>query len=304
MGTVSVETSIVHSTFCQVRLTNFPYDSQVCYITASHQGAVQFTSGNILHLDWALSPQWRVGDVYLDGYFEVNPLNNNTVSFFNIVITLERLPNFYLRNIMCPLVLMNALAIATFMIPLKSGERVSACLALVLGLTVFQIVIADIMPKTSQPTDEPLIIGYGVSSFVLLVSITIESIIAINISYQPWRINNRFARWLLLDIFATITLMKGKVCRSGNSTETGTTFTCKIVQYSLLMSYNTMATIIIQVLCCRVEIFSVILFLGKMNTIVIFFEIARKRRDCLNTCIKVVNASSSFLHNYVPWSNI
>ena len=222
MGMVSVETTVVHSTFCQVRLTNFPYDSQVCNITVNHQGNVMFTSGNALPFDWALSPQWRVGNAYIYMDKEVNPLNNNEVSFFAIVITLDRLPNFYLRNVMCPLVLMNALAIATFLIPLKSGERVSACLALVLGLTVFQIVIADIMPKTSQPTDEPIIIGYGVSSFVLLVSITIESIIAINISYQQWRINNRFARWLLLDIFATITLMNGNDCRSGKSTGEGT----------------------------------------------------------------------------------
>ena len=222
MGMVSVETTVVHSTFCQVQLTNFPYDSQVCNITANHQGNVMFTSGNALPFDWALSPQWRVGNAYIYMEKEVNPLNNNEVSFFAIVITLDRLPNFYLRNVMCPLVLMNALAIATFLIPLKSGERVSACLALVLGLTVFQIVIADIMPKTSQPTDEPIIIGYGVSSFVLLVSITIESIIAINISYQQWRINNRFARWLLLDIFATITLMNGNDCRSGKSTGEGT----------------------------------------------------------------------------------
>ena len=222
MGMVSVETTVVHSTFCQVQLTNFPYDSQVCNITVNHQGNVMFTSGNALPFDWALSPQWRVGNAYIYMDKEVNPLNNNEVSFFAIAITLDRLPNFYLRNVMCPLVLMNALAIATFLIPLKSGERVSACLALVLGLTVFQIVIADIMPKTSQPTDEPIIIGYGVSSFVLLVSITIESIIAINISYQQWRINNRFARWLLLDIFATITLMNGNDCRSGKSTGEGT----------------------------------------------------------------------------------
>ena len=231
MGTVSVETTVVHSTFCEVRLKNFPYDSQLCTIIVSYQRAVQFTPGPVVTLDWVLSPQWRLDNVSLGGYIEVNPLNNNNVPFFLIDITLERLPNFYLRNVMCPLVLMNALAIATFLIPLKSGERVSACLALVLGLTVFQIVIADNLPKTSQPTDEPIIIGYGVSSFVLLVSITIESIIVINISYQPWRINNRFARWLLLDIFATITLMKGKVCRSGNSTKTGTvTCTSQIVE--------------------------------------------------------------------------
>ena len=155
-----------------------------------------------------LSPQWRVIKVSHDVTSGVDPWDNTEYNFLIVSIVLDRLPNFYLRNIMCPLVLMNALAMSTFFIPLKSGERISACLSLVLGVTVFQIVVADIMPKTSQPGEEPQIIGYGVSSFILLVSITIESILATNISFQNWKLKTPFLRWFLLDFFATAMLMK------------------------------------------------------------------------------------------------
>ena len=220
-GVVTVESVLVHRTFCQVMLTNFPYDSQVCNVSVNCPGYSKFVPGIAENLEWSLSPQWIVSDVSIGAFYAHSPLDHKGATFFDIVITLDRLPNFYLRTVVCPLVLLNALAIATHMIPLKSGERISSCLALVLGVTVFQIVIADILPKTSQPTGEPIIIGYSVSSFVLLVFVTISSIVCTNISTKPWSINNRFAKWLLLDALPTVTLVKNIKCRKRTLAERG-----------------------------------------------------------------------------------
>ena len=206
-GAVRLESPIIHSTICKVSLTQFPYDSQECNLTVAPRGPFVFIPSETYTIE-TLSPQWRVISISQDVVNELDTRSNTEYNYLIVSIVLDRLPNFYLRNIMCPLVLMNALAMSTFFIPLKSGERISACLSLVLGVTVFQIVVADIMPKTSQPGEEPQIIGYGVSSFILLVSITIEAILTTNISFQNWKIKTPFLRWFLLDFFATVMLMK------------------------------------------------------------------------------------------------
>ena len=209
---------MIHLTVCQVTLKQFPYDSQVCNLTLTPRGPFAFIPTHVLHSE-TLSPQWRVTSIFQEVFSTTNAYTNLEFSILVVSIVLDRLPNFYLRNIMCPLVLMNALAMSTFFIPLKSGERISACLSLVLGVTVFQIVVADIMPRTSQPGEEPQIIDYGVSSFILLVSITIESILATNISFQNWKIKTPFLRWFLLEFFATVMLMKiSSSCEYRNQT--------------------------------------------------------------------------------------
>ena len=206
-GFVRLESPLIHLTMCPVSLTQFPYDSQECILMLIPRGPFVFIPSEAENIE-TVSPQWRVTGISHQVFSEIDTWTNTEQSILIVSIVLERLPNFYLRNIMCPLVLMNALAMSTFFIPLKSGERISACLALVLGVTVFQIVIADIMPKTSQPGEEPQIIGYGVSSFILLVSVTIEAILATNVSFKNWKIKTPFLRWFLLDFFASIMLMK------------------------------------------------------------------------------------------------
>ena len=205
-GAVRLESPVIHRTLCEVNLKAFPYDSQQCDLELTPRGPFVFRpsfAGNA-----AVSPQWEVVNISQMAFTQPDPMANIDFSFLVVSIELKRLPNFYLRNIMCPLVLLNVLALSIFFIPLKSGERISACLSLVLGVTVFQIVVADIMPKTSLPGEEPKIIGYGVSSFILLVSITIQSILATNISFKTWKITSPLARRFLLDFLPKLTLMQ------------------------------------------------------------------------------------------------
>ena len=132
-------------------------------------GRLRFTPGTINSLDDHLmrNPEWRTINVSGSSSTSYNEEPMGTISSFDLTVWLRRLPNFYLRNVMCPLVLLNAL---------------------VLGVTVFQIVIADIMPRTANPDEEPVIITYAVYSFTILVSVTLTSMLTTNLSFQDWKV--------------------------------------------------------------------------------------------------------------------
>ncbi|XP_071488245.1 neuronal acetylcholine receptor subunit alpha-5-like [Diadema antillarum] len=210
-GSAQIQTSLLHSTTCDINLRAFPFDSHVCVVIFASQGLrsdiFKFEPAQVLSLDDTY-PQWLLTALSADAVEESDQLHNETFSFLNVRFTLERLPDFFLRMVAAPLQLLNALALITFLIPLKSGERVSSCLSLVLGQTVFHIIIADILPRTSRADSEPILINFVLSSFLNLVCITAGSAMTVNLSFQSWRIRNRTSRYIVFHVLAAIALMK------------------------------------------------------------------------------------------------
>jgi len=69
---------------------------------------------------------------------------------FNVI--LERRPEFYLTNVVLPILLMSFLNVLVFFLPADSGEKISYSLTVLLALAVFLTLIADSMPNTSVHT--------------------------------------------------------------------------------------------------------------------------------------------------------
>ena len=61
-----------------------------------------------------------------------------------------RKPGYYNVNILFPCMLIVCLALTMFWMPAEAGEKVSLGITVMLAFSVFQLVIAEQTPKTSE----------------------------------------------------------------------------------------------------------------------------------------------------------
>lgn len=118
---------------------------------------------------------------------------------------LERDPSYYIRVLLIPSTLLCILSFLTFFAPPDSGERISLSVSMVLGLTVFQLLVADILPTTLE--DSPILSYYLIVNFVLACSTVPISLSNINIAYGDKRLTVLkclFMRRLLIEYLPRI----------------------------------------------------------------------------------------------------
>ena len=88
-------------------------------------------------------------------------------------IVLRRKPMFFTYNLVFPCVLLMAIGTLVFLLPPESGEKVSLSVTVLLAMTVYQLLIAETIPATSEVI--PLI-GQYCAIILARVSKTSQSI--------------------------------------------------------------------------------------------------------------------------------
>jgi len=99
-----------------------------------------------------------------------------------VCLELERNPTFYILSIVLPIVGILLLNTLVFILPIESGERISFSLTLMLATAVFLTVIADEIPKVSDPV--PVICTLLFSAIVHGICNTILLILNMRIYYR------------------------------------------------------------------------------------------------------------------------
>ncbi|KAG7235907.1 hypothetical protein INR49_001887, partial [Caranx melampygus] len=67
-------------------------------------------------------------------------------------VVMRRRTLYYGLNLLIPCVLISTLALLVFLLPADSGEKISLGITVLLSLTVFMLLVAEIMPATSDST--------------------------------------------------------------------------------------------------------------------------------------------------------
>eukprot|EP00057_Strongylocentrotus_purpuratus_P034937 XP_797103.1 PREDICTED: neuronal acetylcholine receptor subunit alpha-5-like [Strongylocentrotus purpuratus] len=166
-----------------------------------------------------------IGSSTRSGYITLP--DNVTYENMGLGFTLERLPRFYVQNVILPITFLSWLSIFIFIIPAKSGERLSAAVSLVLGLTVFQIVITDNLPKNSRGKTAP-VISYVSECFIITIVVAIMSAIVINISHRKGFIQNKFFRSLFFEYVGPWFLVGGDGCCKKKASGSNPKESCKV----------------------------------------------------------------------------
>eukprot|EP00795_Rhopilema_esculentum_P005971 gene5971-11332_t len=141
---------------CQIDVKYFPFDEQSCSLKFGSWTYDGFRLNLAKEAEKAdlskflKNAEWHLVDV---------PAVRNEVKYFccpehypdvTYTFIMKRRSLFYLTNLIFPMVLMCALTILSFLLPAESGERISLAITLLLAMTVFMLVVAEMIPPTSE----------------------------------------------------------------------------------------------------------------------------------------------------------
>ncbi|XP_057303519.1 neuronal acetylcholine receptor subunit alpha-10-like [Hydractinia symbiolongicarpus] len=155
---------------CQIDITHFPFDTQRCLLkfgSWTYDGYrldLQSESPLADLSKYTPNAEWTLVNM---------TASRNVVEYIccpepyidiTYTITIKRRSLFYLINLIIPLVLISALACMTFLVPFESGERVSLSITVLLSMTVFMLLVQEMIPPTSDTV--PLVAKFYTASMV------------------------------------------------------------------------------------------------------------------------------------------
>nr|XP_020462948.1 neuronal acetylcholine receptor subunit alpha-7-like isoform X2 [Monopterus albus] len=98
------------------------------------------------------------------------------------VVTLRRRTLFYTLNLLIPSALLSSMTLLVFLLPANSGEKISLGITVLLSLTVFMLMVAEIMPATSDSV--PLIGQYFASTMVIVGMSVVATVIVLQFHHH------------------------------------------------------------------------------------------------------------------------
>ncbi|XP_071830776.1 neuronal acetylcholine receptor subunit alpha-7-like isoform X3 [Apostichopus japonicus] len=209
-GHVHLGAPVVQSTQCHIIITYFPFDTQLCpfhYIPETmlaHQ--MYFYIAPPKNERTLYSNQWDLLNVTVfSGVFPVEEfVEGRHIDYYtlgSVCVHLRRDPTYYITALLLPSTFLCVMSFVTFLAPPDSGERISLGVSMVLGLTVFQLLIVDTLPSSSKTP--PIIGTYLTATFILACLAVPFSLANIAVAYGDRRL------WILkYTLFRNILLEK------------------------------------------------------------------------------------------------
>ncbi|XP_030645024.1 cholinergic receptor, nicotinic, alpha 11 [Chanos chanos] len=165
---------------CNVDVRWFPFDIQKC----------ELKFGSWTFDGWLLDLQ--MSDADISGYMPNGewdlvgvPGTRNEVFYdcckepypdVTFVVTIRRRTLYYALNLLIPCVLLSSMTLLIFLLPADSGEKISLGITVLLSLTVFMLLVAEIMPATS---DSIPLIGQYFASIMIIVGMSVIATVVV-----------------------------------------------------------------------------------------------------------------------------
>uniref|UniRef100_A0A8C4U3X2 5-hydroxytryptamine receptor 3A n=1 Tax=Falco tinnunculus TaxID=100819 RepID=A0A8C4U3X2_FALTI len=162
-------------TACSLDIYNFPFDVQNCSLTFTSW--LHHSEFRDINLSLWRQPELVKFDrsVFMNqGEWELLYVLSH---FQEFSVVIRRRPLFYTVSLLLPSIFLMVMDIVGFYLPPNSGERVSFKITLLLGYSVFLIIVSDTLPATAVGT--PLIGIYFVVCMALLVISLMETILIV-----------------------------------------------------------------------------------------------------------------------------
>ncbi|XP_004636553.1 5-hydroxytryptamine receptor 3A isoform X1 [Octodon degus] len=204
-------------TACSLDIYNFPFDVQNCSLTfTSWLHTIQDINISLWRLPEKVKSdksvfmnqgEWELLGV-LTQFLEFSDRDSSgSFAEMKFYVVIRRRPLFYAVSLLLPSIFLMIMDIVGFYLPPDSGERVSFKITLLLGYSVFLIIVSDTLPATAIGT--PLISVYFVVCMALLVISLAETILIVRLVHKqdlqrpvpPWLrhlVLERIARLLCL----------------------------------------------------------------------------------------------------------
>ncbi|XP_069802742.1 5-hydroxytryptamine receptor 3A-like [Dendropsophus ebraccatus] len=195
------------TTSCNLHIYYFPFDLLNCSISfrswlhSTHDINLSSwrTAKDIIRLPAENEGQWDLVDVVPRYHL----LTDHNLQFGQIkfYVSLRRRPLFYVVNLILPSIILMVLDIIGFYIPPESGERISFKITLLLGYSVFLLIVYNALPATGAPL---IGIYFALCMILLLISLT-QSILIVR-SFHQQNLRPEVPKWLKTLVLEKMTL--------------------------------------------------------------------------------------------------
>lgn len=158
--------------------------------------------------DFYPSVEWDILEVDAVKNIRDYPCCHETYPDITFSVTMRRKTLFHTVNLIIPCVAISCLTVLVFYLPSDSGEKITLCISILLSLTVFFLLLAEIIPPTSIVV--PLIGKYLLFTMILVTLSIIVTVIVLNVHFRspathsmsPW------VRRVFLNILPRLLIMR------------------------------------------------------------------------------------------------
>ncbi|XP_013415847.2 acetylcholine receptor subunit alpha-like 1 [Lingula anatina] len=224
-GRVKWEPPAIYKSYCPINVEFFPFDEQNCHLKFSSwtYDGFQVDLKHREHPDikddvrvengidvsaYSRSVEWDLMDVPFSRntkYYSCCPEPYPSITYN---ITIRRKTLFYTVNLIIPCVAISFLTVLTFYLPSHSGEKITLCISILLSLTVFFLLLADLIPPTSLVI--PLIGKYLLFTMILVSLSIIVTVMVLNVHFRS-PATHKMSPWVkkvFLSILPRLLLMR------------------------------------------------------------------------------------------------
>ncbi|XP_029469262.1 neuronal acetylcholine receptor subunit alpha-4 isoform X2 [Rhinatrema bivittatum] len=204
----------IYKSSCSIDVTFFPFDQQNCTMKFGSwtydKAKIDLISmhNNVDQLDYWESGEWII--VNAVGTYNTKKYECCTEIYPDITyyFIIRRLPLFYTINLIIPCLLISCLTVLVFYLPSECGEKITLCISVLLSLTVFLLLITEIIPSTSLVI--PLIGEYLLFTMIFVTLSIIITVFVLNVHHRSPRTHTMpaWVRRVFLDIIPRILFMK------------------------------------------------------------------------------------------------
>ncbi|XP_057637395.1 neuronal acetylcholine receptor subunit alpha-4 isoform X1 [Chionomys nivalis] len=213
-GRVQWTPPAIYKSSCSIDVTFFPFDQQNCTMKFGSwtydKAKIDLVSmhSRVDQLDFWESGEWVIVDAvgtYNTRKYECCAEIYPDITYAFII---RRLPLFYTINLIIPCLLISCLTVLVFYLPSECGEKVTLCISVLLSLTVFLLLITEIIPSTSLVI--PLIGEYLLFTMIFVTLSIVITVFVLNVHHRSPRTHTMpaWVRRVFLDIVPRLLFMK------------------------------------------------------------------------------------------------
>ncbi|ODM91301.1 Acetylcholine receptor subunit beta-like 2 [Orchesella cincta] len=187
----------IYKSSCEINVEWFPFDEQSCAMKFGSwtydgfqvdlQHMEQTAGSNLVSIgidlkEFYLSVEWDILEVPARRNEEYYPCCQEPYPDITFNLTMRRKTLFYTVNLIIPCVGISFLTVLVFYLPSDSGEKVTLCISILLSLTVFFLLLAEIIPPTSLAV--PLLGKYLLFTMVLVTLSIMVTVGVLNVHFR------------------------------------------------------------------------------------------------------------------------
>uniref|UniRef100_A0A3P8TQG0 Cholinergic receptor nicotinic alpha 2 subunit n=1 Tax=Amphiprion percula TaxID=161767 RepID=A0A3P8TQG0_AMPPE len=178
----------IYKSSCSIDVTFFPFDQQSCKMKF---GSWTYDRAKIdlepLENTVDLKDYWESGEwaiVNAVGTYNTKKYDccHEIYPDITYYFVIRRLPLFYTINLIIPCLLISCLTVLVFYLPSDCGEKITLCISVLLSLTVFLLLITEIIPSTSLVI--PLIGEYLLFTMIFVTLSIIITVFVLNVHHR------------------------------------------------------------------------------------------------------------------------